>query len=729
VSNYGLPCYSQQLPSPAETIHQAVDESRLVTLYGNTRPEATAENDRGAVADNFELNHLLLHLKRSPEVQAALEQYIENLHNPQSPDFHKWLTPAQFAAQFGVASGDVSTVTSWLKSHGFTINGVQPSGLIIDFSGSAGAVRSAFHTGIHNLNVGGIKHIANFSDPQIPAVLETAVAGVVSLHDFRPAPLLVRKQTHSKPDYTFTNSNGTFHGIVPGDLATIYNLAPVFAAGYTGKGQTIMVVEDTYLYSTGDWSVFRKTFGLARPYPHGTLSQVSPNGSLACINPGFQGSSHDPGYGDDGEAAIDVEWATATAPNAAIVLAACTDTSAFGGLIALENVLNGPAASLPSVVSISYGESEASNGAAANAAYNAAYMQAVTEGVSIFVSSGDEGAASSDGGNPASHGITVSGFTSTPYNVSVGGTDFAYTADFVSPSTYWNATNTATYSSALSYISEIPWNNSCAGGKVTDFINTVDGTSFTPLSFCNNAAITSSSGALNFLLNAVGGSGGPSGCATGTRSVAGVVSGTCKGYAKPSYQAGLFGNPSDGVRDIPDVALFASNGFWDAYYVVCWSNPNTDVGGGSTCTGPPSNWAGFGGTSVSSPIMASIQALVNEKTGMRWGNPNTVLYSMANTEYGSAGSSACNSSTVNKTSNSCVFYDITEGDNDVVCRAHGTTLFDCYRPTGTGIYGILSTSNSADDPAYLTNAGWDFATGIGSVNAYNLVMNWPTTAP
>ncbi len=68
-----------------------------------------------------------------------------------------------------------------------------------------------------------------------------------------------------------------------------------------------------------------------------------------------------------------------------------------------------------------------SNGAAANAAYNFAYQQAVAEGVSIFVSAGDEGAASADNGNVATHGIGVSGFTSTPYNVSVGGTDFGYT--------------------------------------------------------------------------------------------------------------------------------------------------------------------------------------------------------------------------------------------------------------------------------------------------------------
>ncbi len=174
---------------------------------------------------------------------------------------------------------------------------------------------------------------------------------------------------------------------------------------------------------------------------------------------------------------------------------------------------------------------------------------------------------------------------------------------------------------------------------------------------------------------------------------------------------------------------FASNGILGTYYAVCWSNPSTSTteGGGFTCTGDPSTWAGFGGTSVSSPIMASIQALVNQKTGSRWGNPNTVYYSMAATEYGAAGSASCNSSTVNKLSNSCVFYDITQGDLEGVCKsttkAGVTTARNCYIASGT--IGVSSVTLSPTyTPAYNTQVGWDYASGIGSVNAYNLVMNW-----
>jgi subtilase family serine protease len=670
------------------------------------------------------MGDMLLQLKRSPAGEAALEQYIDELHDAKSANYHQWLTPAQFARYFGVAPADVDTVTAWLTAKGFTVKGVQATGLMIDFSGTAGQVRNAFHTEIHNLSVNGVRHIANMSDPEIPAALAPAVAGIVSLHNFLPRPQFV-----SKRPVGYTTSMGQ-HALVPGDIATIYNLAPLFAAGISGRGQSIMVVEDTYLYSVNDWTIFRKTFGLQRSYPFGTLSQVSPTGALTCTNPGV------PADGDDAEAAIDVEWATAAAPNATIILAACKDglaVASFGGLVALENVLNGPAASLPSVVSVSYGEAEAVDGATGNAAFNTAYQQAVVEGVSIFVSSGDEDAASDDGGNVSTHGIGISGWTSTPYNVSVGGLDFGYTAEFVNPSTYWSATNGNTYSSALSYIQEIPWNGSCAGALLANFfgpagLNLVSTSD--PLNLCNNSLVTSTSSVYNYFLNAFGGSGGPSGCATGTRSTAGVVSGTCAGYPKPSWQKGLFGNPADGVRDIPDVSLFASNGIFDAYYVVCWSNPNTSaaVGGGFTCSGAPSTWAGFGGTSVSSPIMAAIQALVNQYTGSRWGNPNTVLYSLANAEYGTSGNSTCNSTTVTKTGNGCIFYDITQGDIVGACKGSGlfsTTLRNCYKPSGN-TYGLLSTTpNPTDTAAYTTNAGWDFPSGIGSVNAYNLVMNWP----
>ncbi len=224
--------------------------------------------------------------------------------------------------------------------------------------------------------------------------------------------------------------------------------------------------------------------------------------------------------------------------------------------------------------------------------------------------------------------------------------------------------------------------------------------------FCNTAA-----GEDGYLTTGSG-SGGPSACATGSAATAGVVSGTCKGYAKPAWQS-LVGVPADGVRDIPDVSLFAANGAWGHYYPFCFSDIDS---GGSPCTGDPSGWSGAGGTSFASPIMAGIQALVNQKWG-RQGNPNPVYYKIAQAEYGATGSATCNSSKGNAVATSCVFYDVTQGDMDVNC----TGTHNCYRPSGAN--GVLSTSNTAYKPAFTTSTGWDFATGIGTVNAYNLVLS------
>jgi hypothetical protein len=200
-----------------------------------------------------------------------------------------------------------------------------------------------------------------------------------------------------------------------------------------------------------------------------------------------------------------------------------------------------------------------------------------------------------------------------------------------------------------------------------------------------------------------------------------VVGGSCAGRAKPSWQAGLFGNPADSRRDLPDVSLFAANGIWGHYFVYCFTDPRV---GGQSCSGAPSSWSGAGGTSFSAPIMAGIQALVNQRHGLAFvGNPNPVYYQLAAAAYGSTGSAGCNSSNGNAIDGACVFQDITPGDMDVNCSSGSP---NCYRPSGT--YGVLSTSTGSYLPAYKTGGGWDFATGIGSVNAANLVGAWPPAA-
>ncbi|MGA2771396.1 MAG: S53 family peptidase [Bryobacteraceae bacterium] len=676
-------------------IGRGIDENRRHSLAGNTRPEATARNDQGAVAADFPMEHMILQLARSAAGEQAVQQYIDSLHDPASPNYHRWMTASEFGAAFGVAEADRAAVTQWLESQGFTVNSIAPGGMTIDFSGTAAQVREAFHTEIHYLNVNGVRHIANMSDPDIPEALAPAVAGIVSLHDFSPRPL---KRAHA--NYTFTSGKSTYQAVTPGDLATIYDLNPLFSSGFAGQGQTIAVIEDTDLYKTTDWNTFRSTFGLAN-YTTGSLTTVHPapaSGANNCSAPGVVA-------GDDGEAILDAEWASAAAPGAAIEVAACANTrTTFGGLIALQNLVNSKTP--PSIVSISYGECEAENGVASNAAFYSTYQQAAALGISVFVAAGDEGAASCDAGaQGATHGIGVSAFASTPYNVAVGGTDFGDTVAGTN-STYWNSSNSATFASAKSYIPEIPWNDSCASGLLA--------THFGYSMVYGSAGFCGSSTAKNDgLLEVVAGSGGPSGCATGSPTSTGVVSGTCKGYTKPTWQVGP-GVFADGARDIPDVSLFAGNGLWGHYYVDCWSDIRN---GGASCAGAPSTWDGGGGTSYSAPIFAGIQALVNQYNGGKQGNPNQKYYELA-----ALGG---------------VFHGVTQGDIDVNCG--GTTA--CFGATqstaaaggrgprgGSGsnvsYNGALSTSATSLVPVYKAGAGWNFATGLGSVDAANLVTNW-----
>jgi subtilase family serine protease len=679
-------------PEARVRITRPVDSGGMLTLAGNTRGEANAQNDRGKVADTFAMEDMLLQLHRSPEREQVLRNFIDQQHDSTSPNFHRWLTATEFGQMYGPAPQDIETVCEWLRSSGFTVNTVYPSGMSIDFSGTAGQVLAAFHTEIHRLSVNGKDHIANMSDPQIPEALGPVVAGIVSLHDFRPHPMV-----RPRAQYTAVQSGTTFHLITPADLATIYDLNAAFSAGYTGQGQTIAVVEDSDLYSTADWNTFRSVLGLSG-YTSGSLSTIHPappSGTSNCSDPGVTF--------DDVEAIPDAEWASAAAPGATIEVAACSNaTTTFGGLIAAQNLINGSGP--PKIISMSYGVCEAGNGAAANAVFNSAYQQAVAEGVSVFVAAGDEGAASCDAGfSAATHGIGVSAFASTPYNVAVGGTDFADTYENTS-STYWSSSNSSTYGSARSYVPEIPWNDSCAGSILAVYSGYLVG--YGASGFCGSSLALQ-----DFFVEVEAGSGGPSGCATGVPAENMVVGGSCQGYAKPAWQTGVPGISNDGVRDIPDVSLFAGTGVWLHYYVTCFSD---EANGGAPCEGAPVNWFGAGGTSYASPIMAGIQALVNQKMKGAQGNPNPVYYKLAASSVASS-----------------VFHSVTKGDIAVNCAGEiscfGTGFEGRGRATPPTEFignGALSTTSQTYTPAFAVGSRWNFANGLGSVDGYNLILNW-----
>jgi Pro-kumamolisin, activation domain len=796
------------LGAPGEhvLITQPIDETKLVRLARNTRPEANAKNDRGAEPDGFLMDHMLLQLKRDPQVEQEFAAYVETLTDKSSPNFRHWMMAEEQGVKYGLDLQDIDKITGWLQSHGFTVGHVYPNRMLIDFSGTAGQIRDAFHTEIHQLDVHGESHYSNMSDPKIPVALAPAIEGVVSMNDFKPHSMISRRRPSAQ--YTFAGCGGDCYAMVPADFQTIYNVKPLLTAGLTGKGMTVAVIEDTNSYSN-DWATYQKKFGLTTY--GGTLTTVHPDDAGNCTNPGTNDA--------DVEADLDVEMVTAIAPAAKVELASCTDTATFGGLIAFVNLVS--AGSPPPIISSSYGVCEVLSGAATNAAFNSAFQTAAAAGISVFVAAGDNGASLcardfTNGDEVAYPGIGVTGWGETVYNVAVGGTDFEDVYNQAEGgkalSTYWNTTNSTTFGSAKSYIPEIPWNTSCAGYLLyhVEGYAAPYGTS----GFCN-----STTGA-DFLSTGAG-SGGPSNCAKGTGNTTyGYVEDTgCTGYAKPTWQQGIFGNPSDGVRDVPDISLFASDGSpWSHYIIECYSDT---VNGGTPCTGAPSTWFGVGGTSAAAPELAAMQALVDEKWSIRAGNPNPTYYAIAKAEFGAAGSTTCYSVNQTAATTSCTFYDITQGDNDVDCAFNGTVFeADCHgasstalgalgtqaissltlkaggsgytstptctinnpankskylSPTGTTIYGggtqatctaTINTTTKVVTAVKLTNAGqgytgvpnctisggggtgakcfavitptkaapayqpafgatpgWDMATGIGSVNAYNLVEN------
>jgi subtilase family serine protease len=721
---FALVCYSGGAFAQAlsSVLPERIDESRWVALEGNTPPAAARPgNDRGAVDDTMRLEHLLLVLKRPAEREAAVKKLIDDMHDPAAAEFHRWLTPSQIGTHFGLSSHDLEVIQSWLKLHGFTVNRVYSNGLIIDFSGTAGKVREAFRTEIHHLQLpNGERHIANMSDPSLPAALSIAVKGVASLHDFFPrahsmtlGPVSYDRTANTwKPHFNIKIDGVSYHTLAPYDFATIYDLLPLWQQGYTGKGVTIAAVEDSNLLHPRDWQDFRTSFGLDK-FTRGTFRQIYPG----CANPGQNG--------DETEAALDVEWSSAAAPDAQIELSACANTATTAGLdLAILGLIE---FAPPDIITDSYGLCETITGATEIALENLEAELATLEGTTFFIAEGDDGAdqcAPVEPTNYATEGINGGDNTASAYAVDVGGTDFMaqYNSDVngIPLSNYWSASNDpATKASALSYIPEIPWNDGCTSKLIyTDPLIGPYSQSYGVNGFCNSVA------GQPFIIDVAGG-GGPSTCFTGKPSIPGVVSGTCQGNPKPLYQFDVPGVPHDGLRDQPDLSLFASNGAWGSFYLECMSDTNQ---GGAACT--VRNDAvveGGGGTSFSAPAMAGIQALINQKFG-RQGDANYVYYALARRQFLRPDAAKCDASRTDGVlpAVGCIFHDVTRGDMDIPCGQNPDGHFyDCHGASGTTIIGELSESNDKNEPAYPATVGYDLATGLGTVDATNLFNAWP----
>jgi len=681
-----------QVPVPAPQITQAVNNQQRVTLKGNVRPLSKRAQDLGPVDAGAPASRVLLLLKRPAEQQAALQQFIAEAHTPGTASYHHWLTPAQLGSQFGPADSDVQAVVAWLQSQGFAVAKVSQAKTTIEFSGTAGQIESAFATKIHSFQLDGVAHIANIVDPQIPAALAPVIAGISPLNDFRPKPMhtapLGRTATPApttanpramsirpagnQPNLTEPNgSGGNGYFLTPADVATIYNTPNstlnknhTGSLNLTGSGVSIGIAGDSNV-DLSNVANYRTLFGLPAHTPTVTID----------------GSDPGTGSGDEVEALLDLEVAGAVAPDAALTLYTAQDTTFQSGLfLAIQRALDDNAVN---ILNVSFGGCEASQGQSGNQEVLNFWQQAAAQGISVTVSTGDSGSAGCDDPNTeaeATVGLQVNGLASTPYNIAVGGTDFNQNS--TNEATFWSPTNSAIGGSALGPIPEIPWNDSTSTiGALAKNV---------PATFQGSTTIS-------------GAGGGVSGCLNPTIDPTTGALISCananSAYPKPSFQSS-FGTLN--ARELPDVSLFAADGVHDSAWVLCASGIGadgpTDVDCSPTTPGAQFNFQVVGGTSASSPAFAGMLSLVVQQlesggaTKVRLGQADYTIYALA-TQFPAS------------------FHDVTTGNNSVVCAAGS---LNC------GANGFLT--------GYDAGSGYDPASGLGSVDATQLVQNWSKIA-
>lgn len=628
--------------------------------------------DEGPLTPDRSLDRMVLVMKMGDTQAQGLRALLESQQTRGSKNYHAWLTPEEYGRRFGPAPEDLAKVEAWLQGKGFRVEGVSKGGQWIRFAGTAGQVNAAFHTTMHRYGVGGETHLANATDVSIPSAMAAVVAGI-PLHDVFSKPLFVprRSSTAAMPEIT-APWNPQITALVPGDFATIYDLGPVYKAGATGSGQTIAILGESDVNAT-DVTTFQTIFGVASNQPKVIDIDVDPG-----VDTQF-------GYGT--EATLDTEWASAIAPGAAIDLVVSEPTGtidpiAYAGMYVVDG-------NLAQIISASYGECEQDLGSAGNALWNSLWQEAAAQGISVVVASGDQGSvACNSNGLDLSTGygpMAVNGLASTPFDTAVGGTEFHEILNGGTLSTYWNTTNTANLASVKGYIPEMVWNDSC------DDLNNVY-----EAQECSSTLPT---------LAASGG---------GVSTV----------YPTPVWQTlnvpGLqalssYNLPSPGggsPRGVPDVAMASSNGH-DGYlfcFTTDTTKPDCQLSGGAVTQTTFQNEAG--GTSFATPAFAGILALLNQQEKSaepqsasadgRQGLANYTLYALAAAENYSNCDSNSRTDPTQGAPAGCTFNDITFGNNGPP-------------QTYTFMQGVTGLS---------ATTGYDLTTGLGSVDAQNLVSNW-----
>ncbi|MBL8112767.1 MAG: S53 family peptidase, partial [Acidobacteria bacterium] len=375
---------------------------------------------------------------------AGLEKLLARQLDPRSTEFRRWLTPAQFGERFGARERDIAFLTEHFVSRDVEVSHVSAGRTLMLVSGRADDLGRALGTSLGEyVNESGGPALLWDAPPAVPLPGAKVVASAGRRHSLA---------TRS-PLYT----DGTSHQLAPADFHRIYGVESLLASGVDGRGARIGILARTNV-SLEDMRRFRTEFGLPEKPPTIVLNGPDP-GVL--------------GYGDRLEANLDVQWAGAVAPGADVdvVITKSTATSDGVDLSALYAV----DANRQDILSMSFGTCEEEFVGSDTELYTNVWAQAAAQGISVFVASGDSGAAGCDSPN-ASMGTKagVNGLSTSPYATCVGGTQFD---DGGQPERYWEATNdTLTKRSVLGPIPERVWNESAlAGGR--GLIGTGGGTS------------------------------------------------------------------------------------------------------------------------------------------------------------------------------------------------------------------------------------------------------------
>ena len=534
-------------------------------LPGSRPPWAAANNDIGALPADTAIHGITLVLSRTAAQEAELQTLLAAQQNPASPLFHQWLTPEAFSARFGVADADIAAVQAWLQSQGFTVEGVARSRDRISFSGDAAQVAAAFGTELRRFQFRGETHFAPASDLALPASLAPMVSAVLHLSDLRPRPRV-------KLMPRFTSGQTQAHFLTPKDVATQYDVNPVYNAGYRGSGQSIAIVGQSYIES-GDLTTFQVAAGFGPSTPMLTL--VPSSGGAARVG------------GDEGESDLDMEYASAMAPGANMFFVYVGNAQNHSVFDALAYAIT---EDIAPVISISYGTCEPIQSATFLQQANALGQQASAQGQTIVAAAGDQGSTDCAGYTTA-QGVSVAQQqalaadfpSSSPYVLAVGGLQMAAGTTDKGASQYWMAANGSdVVGSLLKYVPEVVWNEDSSANGISS------------------------------------GGGGSS-----------II------FPRPSWQAGVPGIPSGNFRLVPDLAIQASTGTPGFVFCTSDATTLAQEGLTSSCLNGFRDGAGqyltlAGGTSFSSPIVAGLLAVLNQaKHSIGQGDIHPVLYGLA----------------------------------------------------------------------------------------------------